>query len=553
MPPKDLDMIHGKQAANQSKKWVKRTEAQEPGLLRPANTDEPWPALRPEGKGSRKQVSHKGGKQGKTDRQKTSQHESKGQPHVPREDTQPASRCDDLTVQSSPELESAHADDTQTTATLNSQDGLNREDSTSALPEDTSAAASDDFAAKDVDEIADRFFRNLYSRKITVQDVIAYMRQSMISNDCKMQKVYHVMVTCLLDEIQHFPSWPQQELDLTAELMGQLLCWNLLPDGAPLRTALLCVICALHEPAGSPMQRFGQGALDQFKSRLHGSSLAHLHAIVSREIAQQVAEKQQQQVEQANKYKQQLELVRLRQEQLEHQRLFLHLASLKQRQTLLQQGRPAVAMSMQQAPPGSWTRIPAQRASVGTHDGRAVDYASLARPAGNQQMPVRPAATSAGYPAATGGPLRPGALCQGLVNQQLPRSVGGEHPNASRQRVIQSGLHQPLSGNINNASSSRWRDEDKVRREQAKLGKTKRNAKAGSDEKIMNSRQSRVQRHRSLNQGFVEVDEESMHFQLLPDDIEDVPLHRPLSRNSSSDSLRGLEDHLYGTAGSQPT
>lgn len=484
---------------------------------------------------------------------KTSQHESKGQWDVPKEGIQAAARCvdSDMQAKSSPKLEPAPADDTQTTATSNS---LNREDSTSALPEE---GPSDDFSAKDVDEIADRFFRNLYSRKITVQDVIAYMRQGMISNDCKMQKVYHVMVTCLLDEIQHFPSWPQKELDLTAELMGQLLCWNLLPDGAPVRTALLCVICALHEPAGSPMQRFGQGALDQFKSRIHGSSLAQLHSAVSRQIAQQVAEKQQHQLDQANKYKQQMELVRLRQEQLEHQRLFLHLASLKQSQTLLQQGRPPVAMPVQQVPPGSWTRTPAQGASAVSHHGRAIDYAMLAGQAGNQQMPVRPAATSAGYPPSAGGPLRPGALqasrSHGLVTQPLPHSVGSEHPNASRQGVIHSGLNRPIAGNSSNASSSRWQDEDKVqeklRREQAKAGKSKRNAKAGSDDKVSTSRQSRVQRPKSQSQGFVEVDEESMCFRLQPDDIEDVPLHRPLSRNSSNDSMRGLEDHFYGTAG----
>lgn len=568
MPPRDVDKdalqkscrINGKQEEHQTKKWVKKPEAEDPGMLSAASTGELQRSLSSAGKGSTKKVSPKTGKQGRANRQKTHQHESRDQSEVLKEGLQPAARRKDsaLEAESNPELEPAPADDTQTTATVNSQDGLNCEDSTSALPEDMSAAASEDFAAKDADDIADRLFRNLYSRKITVPDIVAYMRQSKISNDCKMQKVYHVMVTCLLDEIQHFPSWPQQELDLTAELMGQLLCWNLLPEGAPVRTALVCIICALHEPDGSPMRRFGLSALEQFKSRLHGSSLATLHAAMSRQIAQQVSEKQQHDLAQANNFKQQLELARLRKEQLEHQQLFLHLASLKQHQTLLQQGPPTVQMPVRQAPPGSWTRSSAQGACAATQNASAANFSMLARQAGNWQMPVQPAAVSAGYPAAGGGPLRPGALqashCQGPGSRLLPGSAGSAHAKASRQGVIQSGLQGLSFGNGSDASSSRWREEDKLeekpRREQAKSGKTKRNSNAAKDEKAMTSRQSRHQRPKSLNRGFVEVDEESMVVHLQTDDIEDHPLQSSLTRDSSNDSLMGLESYLYGTADS---
>jgi len=76
------------------------------------------------------------------------------------------------------------------------------------------------------------------------------------------------MVQNLLAERRYFQTYPPRELDLTAEFLGQMLRFDLLPPGPLLCAALRCVIAALRSPEGSNMLRFGQKALNQFESRL---------------------------------------------------------------------------------------------------------------------------------------------------------------------------------------------------------------------------------------------------------------------------------------------
>merc|ERR1719336_1499614 len=77
------------------------------------------------------------------------------------------------------------------------------------------------------------------------------------------------MIQSLLAERRYFPAYPPKELEITAEFLGQMLRFDLLPPGPLLCSALRCVIAALRSPEGSKMFRFGRRALEQFQSRLN--------------------------------------------------------------------------------------------------------------------------------------------------------------------------------------------------------------------------------------------------------------------------------------------
>jgi len=119
---------------------------------------------------------------------------------------------------------------------------------------------------KEVEEIVDAIFQELYQGRLSVQELVSTMRNDTQPSG-RQNQVYAWMVHVLLAETMHFHAFPPPELDITAVFIGQMLQFNLLPPGNQCK-ALRCVISALRSPAGTPMSRFGRLALDQFKGRL---------------------------------------------------------------------------------------------------------------------------------------------------------------------------------------------------------------------------------------------------------------------------------------------
>ncbi|CAE8733253.1 unnamed protein product, partial [Polarella glacialis] len=117
-------------------------------------------------------------------------------------------------------------------------------------------------------DTSDLLFRNFYTRQISVQKMIGLIRGFSVSNDSRERRVHAKMVEYLLDEADFFDTWPADELDLTAELLGQLVRFGLFPTAPQLKKALSCIVHALQHPDRLDMRRFGQHALMIFKDRL---------------------------------------------------------------------------------------------------------------------------------------------------------------------------------------------------------------------------------------------------------------------------------------------
>lgn len=119
----------------------------------------------------------------------------------------------------------------------------------------------------EIEALSDKLLQKLYSTELSVQDLVCIMRGLSQRRFTRESGVFACTVRNLLAEWRYFPSYPERELNLTAEFLGQLLRCDVLPPG-PLYDALRCVVAALRSPAGSKMFRFGCRALEQFESRL---------------------------------------------------------------------------------------------------------------------------------------------------------------------------------------------------------------------------------------------------------------------------------------------
>eukprot|EP00913_Durusdinium_trenchii_P031848 g29826.t1 len=117
-----------------------------------------------------------------------------------------------------------------------------------------------------VEGIPEQLFRRFFSQGLDTQEFVGLMRLKAI--DKTMRRIHEVVVGILLDDFQRLPYWPEKELLMVGELLGQLIRWELIPHGEPLQKALCCILSALKEPTGSILYRFGHRALEQFLSEL---------------------------------------------------------------------------------------------------------------------------------------------------------------------------------------------------------------------------------------------------------------------------------------------
>jgi hypothetical protein len=121
----------------------------------------------------------------------------------------------------------------------------------------------------EIEASSDMLFQKLYALELPVSGLVHMLvRFSKSPPGNYERRIYECMVDHLLSERQHFPTYPKSELDLTADFLGQLLQYDLIPSGTQLGHAMRCIIGALRCPEGSKMLRFGKRALEQFKSRL---------------------------------------------------------------------------------------------------------------------------------------------------------------------------------------------------------------------------------------------------------------------------------------------
>ncbi|KAN0062874.1 CCR4-NOT core subunit cdc39 [Thecaphora frezii] len=122
--------------------------------------------------------------------------------------------------------------------------------------------------SQDIHEEADSWYRQMYEEKISIDDVIALLQRTKISDDPRDHQVFACMVHTLFDEYRWFEMYyPPRELAMTAVVFGSLIQHQLI-DYIPLGIAIRYVLDALRNPPDSNMFKFGLQALLRFQNRL---------------------------------------------------------------------------------------------------------------------------------------------------------------------------------------------------------------------------------------------------------------------------------------------
>jgi CCR4-NOT transcription complex subunit 1 len=129
-----------------------------------------------------------------------------------------------------------------------------------ALPEMSFAA--------DVEEEVNSFFDRIFAREISVPEVIEVLRRLKASTSVRSQQVFACFLHNIFDEFRFFAKYPENELNLTAVLFGQLVNCDLVASAVPLQLALRCILEALKKQPSQKLFRFGLQALLQFHGRL---------------------------------------------------------------------------------------------------------------------------------------------------------------------------------------------------------------------------------------------------------------------------------------------
>ncbi|KEI41517.1 uncharacterized protein L969DRAFT_58634 [Mixia osmundae IAM 14324] len=119
----------------------------------------------------------------------------------------------------------------------------------------------------DVEAEVDDAFKRMYDQEISVDSVIQSLQRAKESGSAHNKEFVACFLNGLFEEHRFFPSYPPQELTLTAHLFGSLIQHELL-DYTPLGIAVRYVLDAIGKPADSAWCRFGIQALSRFSVRL---------------------------------------------------------------------------------------------------------------------------------------------------------------------------------------------------------------------------------------------------------------------------------------------
>lgn len=114
-----------------------------------------------------------------------------------------------------------------------------------------------------LEEEADQAFSNLYEERISVEALIDMLQKNRDSGDPRRVEFYQCMLHILMDELRFVSTYPESQLDLTAQLFG-LIIQHQVVDHIPLGIAVRYVLDALKHPPHTPAFRFGLEALKRF-------------------------------------------------------------------------------------------------------------------------------------------------------------------------------------------------------------------------------------------------------------------------------------------------
>eukprot|EP00808_Paulinella_micropora_P008543 g23682.t1 len=120
----------------------------------------------------------------------------------------------------------------------------------------------------DVEEDATSFFHHIYTREISVPEAVTMLHNFKNSEVKREQDVYACMLHNLFDEYRFYHQYPEQQLEITAMLLGQCIQHKLLSNST-LPIALRYVLDSLRQDPSCNMHRFALWALAQFQSKLH--------------------------------------------------------------------------------------------------------------------------------------------------------------------------------------------------------------------------------------------------------------------------------------------
>lgn len=123
--------------------------------------------------------------------------------------------------------------------------------------------------SREIEEEANDHFRRVYGGKISVEDFIRMLLAFKSSSVQKLRDVYVCMIRNLVDEYRFFNQYPDAELTVTGQLVGQLIQSRILDDNLYQQYACMrLVLDALRDNPPGKLFRFGMLALSCFKERL---------------------------------------------------------------------------------------------------------------------------------------------------------------------------------------------------------------------------------------------------------------------------------------------
>lgn len=121
--------------------------------------------------------------------------------------------------------------------------------------------------AQDVEQEATALLQRVYTGDMSVPDAVGTLQRLKTSGDARERVVFDCVLHSLLDEYRFLTQYPPAELQLAAQLFGQLVRHRLV-SSLSLGVALKYVRDALRAGPTSPMAVFGVTALRQFAADL---------------------------------------------------------------------------------------------------------------------------------------------------------------------------------------------------------------------------------------------------------------------------------------------
>ncbi|CCW62996.1 unnamed protein product [Phytomonas sp. EM1] len=140
-------------------------------------------------------------------------------------------------------------------------------------------ASTDSLFPEDVEAEATDFFKTMHSTGSTA-NAIAYIESLLKSENARDRQLYACIVSIMFDESLVIGCYPRKELQLFAELYGQMIAKELLPPNQQQRAWGL-LLPAIVKPSSYAVEEYGLIALEYIKPRLadwpqYGRALRHI-------------------------------------------------------------------------------------------------------------------------------------------------------------------------------------------------------------------------------------------------------------------------------------